>query len=319
MRVLANDGITESGKAMLEEAGYTVSTQHHAQDDLAFKLNEGLYDILLVRSATKVTSDVIDACPNLKMIGRGGVGTDNIDTDHARANGIKVFNTPAASSDSVAELVIGQMFAVSRYLHESAEKMRTEDFKKLKKAYSEGTELRGKTIGIIGFGRIGRSLASYALGLGMNVLAVDIEERQAGIILQIADQFVTVGVEVTTDMHSVLPLCDFVSVHMPLQDNGDSVITSNEINLMKDGVVVINAARGGVINESDLIDALNSGKIAAAALDVFEDEPNPDKRLLSHPRIFATPHVGAGTLEAQERIGTELATIIKDHYGTFNQ
>lgn len=316
MKILANDGISDDGLAILRQAGYEVDTDHRPQADLAFEINSEGFEILLVRSATKVTEEIIEACPNLKMIGRGGVGTDNIDRAAATRNGIKVVNTPESSSDSVAELVIGQMFAISRSLHDSAAKMRDGDFKELKKAYSGGSELRCKTLGIIGFGRIGKSLASYAAGIGMNVYAVDLNAGTAKVPIHTNGQSHLVTVEVHDNIKDVLPLCDFVSVHMPLQENGDSVISYDEIDAMKPGAVIINAARGGVVDEEALIAALDEGKISAAALDVFEREPNPDRQLLSHPRVFATPHIGAGTIEAQARIGEELAHTIIEEYGS---
>ena len=318
MRILANDGMSEEGIAILTEAGYEVDTQHYANDQLAFKFNTGGYEILLVRSATKVTSEIIESCPALKLVGRGGVGMDNIDKVAASNAGVKVINTPEASSDSVAELVIGQMFAISRHLHESANRMKTDDFKSLKKAFSEGSELRGKTLGIVGFGRIGKALASYAVGIGMNVIAVDLEAGEHRLPVLINGQQHITNVLIHSDMSEVLPHCDFVSVHMPLQQNGDSVIMEDEIAMMKDGAVVINAARGNVVNEDALIAALDSGKISAAALDVFENEPNPNPAILNHPRIFCTPHIGAGTLEAQLRIGEELARTIINEYGRAN-
>lgn len=319
MRVLANDGISDEGLAILRQAGYEVDTEHRPQGDLAFEINTGGFEILLVRSATKVTQEVIEACPNLKMIGRGGVGMDNIDRAAATRNGIKVINTPESSSDSVAELVIGQMFAVSRHLHDSAHQMREGDFKSLKKKFSEGSELRCKTLGIIGFGRIGKALASYAIGIGMNVYAVDINHGIARIAMHMNGQSHLVNVEVHENAADILPLCDFVSVHLPLQENGDAIISRDEFELMKPGCIVINAARGGVIDEEALLEALEEEKISAAALDVFEGEPNPDPRLLRHPRIFCTPHIGAGTTEAQSRIGEELAQSIVEEYGNVEQ
>lgn len=318
MRILANDGITAEGKQMLEDAGYTVSTKHIEQQELASAINEGNYEILLVRSATKVRQDLIDECPGLKAIGRGGVGTDNIDVDYAEALGKYVFNTPESSSDSVAELVIAQMFAISRSLHELNEKMPYESFNVLKKIYSNGSELRGKTLGIIGFGRIGRSLASYALGIGMNVLAADLEQRTATVSVKVGGKTVDVEVNVESDLNNVLPNCDFVSVHVPLQDNGDSAITMNELEMLKYGAVIINAARGNVIDEQDLLISLRNGRVRYAALDVFDNEPLPDQSILEHERIFCTPHIGAGTQEAQVRIGRELAEKIIAKYGVMS-
>ena len=314
MRILANDGISEKGKEMLEQAGYQVDTEHRPADRLAAAINEGEFEILIVRSATQVDEELIDSCPGLKMVLRGGVGLDNVDVYYAEANGIAVANTPKASSRSVAELVVANMFALSRGLHDSARNLGTGDFGQLKKKYSKGTELRGKTLGIVGFGRIGQELASYAMAIGMNVFAIDLEEREVNVEIDILNRTIEVPVLVRTRM-DILRYCDFVSVHIPKQENGDSAISYGEIEMMKDGVVIINTSRGGVVNEDDLLDALGTGKVAAAALDVFEDEPKPNPELLNHPRILATPHIGAATLEAQDRIGEELADIIVSAFG----
>jgi D-3-phosphoglycerate dehydrogenase len=315
MKILANDGISALGKQLLEEAGYQVITEKVTQEDLAKAVNEQGIEIVLVRSATTVRKDVIDTCPGLKLIGRGGVGMDNIDVAYAREKGLTVINTPASSSQSVAELVMGQLFSLSRFLHESFKNMESSDFSTLKKNYAKGVELRGKTLGIIGFGRIGQSLASYALGIGMDVIAIDQAAYEIEIPIKIANQVLSVKVKTQTDLNSVLGQLDYISIHVPKQANGSAVITSAEFALMKKGVRIANAARGGVIDESDLIEALNNGTIAACALDVFENEPNPRKDLLSHPKIACTPHIGAATVEAQDRIGEELAQLIIGQFG----
>ena len=315
MKILANDGISALGKQLLEQAGYQVITEKVTQEDLAKAVNEQGIEIVLVRSATTVRKDVIDTCPGLKLIGRGGVGMDNIDVAYAREKGLTVINTPASSSQSVAELVMGQLFSLSRFLHESFKNMESSDFSTLKKNYAKGVELRGKTLGIIGFGRIGQSLASYALGIGMDVIAIDQAAYEIEIPIKIANQVVSVKVKTQTDLNSVLGQLDYISIHVPKQANGSAVITSAEFALMKKGVRIANAARGGVIDESDLIEALNNGTIAACALDVFENEPNPRKDLLSHPKIACTPHIGAATVEAQDRIGEELAQLIIGQFG----
>jgi D-3-phosphoglycerate dehydrogenase len=315
MKVLANDGISAAGKNKLHMAGIQLIDNSIPQEELASFINAENIDVLLVRSATKVRKDLIDTCPGLKMIGRGGVGLDNIDTDYASEKGIVVFNTPAASSQSVAELVIGHIMGLVRHIHDSNRRMPTEgqtDFNKLKKAYSKGTEVSGKTLGIIGFGRIGQAVARYAYGLGMRVVAHDPYIQKAVIELEI--QGVTkLNLDVhTVSLHEVLTQSDIISIHVPKQNNGKAVITAEEIEQMKDGVVLVNAARGGVIDEKDLIWGLNSGKVSAAALDVFENEPTPDPEVLKHPKISLTPHTGAATKEAQDRIGLELAQIIID-------
>lgn len=310
MKILANDGISALGKELLEQAGFDVITDKVDQVDLAKAVNEQEIDMILVRSATTVRKEVIDACPRIKLIGRGGVGMDNIDVAYAREKGITVINTPASSSQSVAELVMGHLFSMSRFLHDSYRNMSTDDFSVLKKNYAKGIELRGKTIGIIGFGRIGQSLASYAYGLGMNVIAIDQHTYSVDIPIKIGDELINVSCNTETSLSEVIGKMDYISIHVPKQADGSAVITSKEFELMKKGVILVNAARGGVINEDDLIIALNSGKVAACALDVFENEPNPRKDLLNHAKIACTPHIGAATAEAQDRIGEELASLI---------
>lgn len=318
MKILANDGISDEGKKALETAGYVVVTDKVDQSELANKINEENYEIVLVRSATTVRKEVIDDCPGLKLIGRGGVGMDNIDVTYAREKGLKVINTPASSSQSVAELVMGQMFAISRFLHDSYKNMEHGDFNTLKKNYAKGIELRGKTLGIIGFGRIGQSLASYALAIGMNVKALELQTREVEISLAEIPGYGTpkVKIKIESDWTNALPQCDFISVHVPKQANGEAVIGEKEFSLMKKGVRLINAARGGVIDENDLLAALEKGIVSYTALDVFENEPKPNKQLLNHPKIATTPHIGAATQEAQDRIGLELASQIIEAYGS---
>ena len=285
MRILANDGISTDAKKQLEERGFTVITEKVSGEDLITKINEENYEGILVRSATKIRKDIIDACPNIKFVGRGGVGVDNIDVEYAREKGIFVFNTPASSSQSVAELVIGNMFAISRFIGKSARNIQGGDFNKLKKEYGSGVELRGKTLGIIGFGRIGQTLASYAIGIGMDVVAIDIEEKTVGISASTEKYKLSTYIDVKTNINDILPICDYISLHVPKQSNGNSVIGRNEFELMKDGVRIINTSRGGVVNELELIEYLNNGKVSAAALDVFENEPTPMRELLSHSNI----------------------------------
>ena len=305
-KILANDGIDPIGKSMLEKAGFTVITEKVAQENIAKEINEKGYTAITVRSASKVRKDIIDACPGLKVIGRGGVGMDNIDVDYARSKGLQVINTPAASSNSVAELVIAHLFNSVRFLYDSNRQMPVsgeEKFEELKKKYAKGVELRGKTIGIVGFGRIGQAVAKMALGLGMKVLAYD--PYVTGVIIELEIEGVgNVSVKVIpVEMEKVLTQSDFITFHVP----GGKLINKAEIEKMKNGVILINTARGGVINETDLVEALNSGKIAHACLDVFENEPKPSAALLHHARISLTPHIGAATNDAQERIGVELA------------
>jgi D-3-phosphoglycerate dehydrogenase len=262
----------------------------------------------LVRSATTARKDLIDACPNLKIIGRGGVGMDNIDVDYAREKGLHVINTPAASSASVAELVFAHLYGGVRFLHDSNRNMPLEgesNFKGLKKAYAKGVELRGKTLGVIGFGRIGQEAAKIGLGIGMNVIAADKFMDSATVKVALFNgQSIDIEVK-TQSMESVLAESDYVTLHVPAQK--EYVIGEAQFNQMKDGAVIINAARGGVIDEVALLNALDSGKLAFAGLDTFEDEPKPAIKVLMHPKVSLTPHIGAATGEAQDRIGVELA------------
>lgn len=317
MKILANDGIAPIGKQQLEEAGFTVVTETVAQENLIATINEENYVAILVRSATKVRKDIIDACPNLKLIGRGGVGMDNIDVDYAREKGLHVINTPAASSQSVAEQVMAHLFGAARSIYDANRQMPQSgvtDFKVLKKKYAKGIELRGKTLGVIGFGRIGRATAKYALGCGMKVLAYNPLMDKATIDVQVADQTINVEINIV-DLNTLLSNSDFITLHIPAQADGKSVIGNEEFAKMKDDVIIANAARGGVIDEDALIANLDNGKVAAAALDVFVNEPTPREDLMKHPKLSLTPHTGAATLEAQDRIGEELASQIKELLG----
>ncbi len=318
MNILANDGIDAAGKAALESAGFTVETTHVPQDQLAAAIHEKGYVGLLVRSATTVRKDLIDACPGLRFVGRGGVGIDNIDAAYASSKGIEVFNTPASSSQSVAELVISMMFASVRHIYDAGNKMPSQGattFADLKKKYSKGSELSGKTLGIVGFGRIGQSLASYALGLGMKVLVTD-QIRTAESVNLFIHGHGEVQVKITyTTLAGLIAQSDFISLHVPKQADGSAVLGERELAQVKKGAVLINTSRGGVIDEKALIAALDSGHIATACLDVFVGEPKPDPAVLSHPKIIATPHIGASTAEAQERIGLEIAAKVKEIMG----
>lgn len=312
MKVLANDGVSKSGIDALEAAGFEVLTTTVAQEQLVDYINKQHITVLLVRSATTVRKDLIDACPSLKIIGRGGVGMDNIDVTYAREKGLHVINTPAASSQSVAELVFAHLFTGVRFLHDSNRNMPLDGdtrFKELKKNYAKGIELRGKTLGIIGFGRIGREVAKIALGVGMKVIASDKFVGKADIKVDFYNgQFINVEIE-TESVEDVLKHSDFVTLHVPAQK--EYVIDKKDIELMKDGAALINAARGGVVNEVALVEALNSRKLSFAGLDTFQDEPKPAVQILMNEYISLTPHIGAATNEAQDRIGTELAEQIK--------
>lgn len=308
MKVLANDGISKSGIKALEKAGFEVITTKVAQEQVANFINTHQISVILVRSATKVRQEIIENCPSLKIIGRGGVGMDNIDVTYAREKGIHVINTPASSSESVAELVFAHLFTGVRFLQDANRNMPLEGdthFEGLKKAYANGTELRGKTLGIIGFGRIGQAVAKMALGLGMRVIASDKFVGEAVIRVDFYnDQFINVAIQ-TEPMEDLLKHSDFITLHVPAQD--EYVIGREEFKMMKDNVGIINAARGGILDEVALIDALDEEKVLFAGLDVFENEPTPEIKILMHPKISLTPHIGAATLEAQDRIGTELA------------
>jgi D-3-phosphoglycerate dehydrogenase len=308
MKVLANDGISSSGVEALEAYGYEVLTTNVAQEQLVNFINNESVTVLLVRSATTVRKDLIDACPGLKVIGRGGVGMDNIDMDYARSKGLSVINTPAASSASVAELVFAHLYGCVRFLHDANRNMPLEGetkFKVLKKNYAGGIELRGKTLGVIGFGRIGQETAKIALGVGMNVLAYDKFMDKADVEVKLFNgASVHVSIDISS-MEDVLSQSDFISLHVPAQEK--PVIGKAELDMMKEGAGLVNAARGGVVDEVALIDALDSGKLSFAGLDTFDNEPTPAMKLLMHPKISLTPHIGAATQEAQDRIGTELA------------
>jgi len=308
MKVLANDGISQSGIDALEAQGFEVITTNVAQEQLISYINENEVTVLLVRSATTARKELVDSCPSLKIIGRGGVGMDNIDVAYAREKGLNVINTPASSSASVAELVFAHLYGGVRFLHNSNRKMPLEgetNFKGLKKAYAKGIELRGKTIGIIGFGRIGQEVAKIALGVGMRVIAADKFMESATVQVALFDgQTVDVDIKIQSQ-ESLLAESDFVSLHVPAQK--DYVIGAKEFNQMKDGAAIVNAARGGVIDEVALLKALDSGKLSFAGLDTFEEEPKPAMQVLMHSKVSLTPHIGAATGEAQDRIGEELA------------
>ncbi|MBL7825652.1 MAG: D-2-hydroxyacid dehydrogenase [Saprospiraceae bacterium] len=313
VKILANDGIHPDGKLLLEEANYLVDEHKIAQDELASRIAE--YDVLIVRSATKVTKAVIDAGKNLKIIARGGVGLDNIDLEHAQSKGIQVFNTPRASSRAVAELAMAHLFGLSRMLQRSNREMASGDFKSLKKKYETGFQVKGKTLGIIGFGRIGQEVAQIALGAGMRVRAHDPFVTEAEIGIQLADfDDVKMCVKIRTEsLDKLLRESDFITIHIP--GGGKPSFSVEEFAKMKTGVFLINTARGGVIDEEALLEALNSGKVAGAGLDVFENEPTPREALMKHPLVSCTPHIGASTVEAQSYIGMELADKIIAFFG----
>ena len=308
MKILANDGISESGKNKLEEYGFEVDLTKVSQEQLVRYINDNHIVVILVRSATQVRADIIDNCPSIKIIGRGGVGMDNIDVDYAKSKGINVINTPAASSKSVAELVFSHLFGCVRFLHESNRSMPLDGdskFKELKKAYAGGSELAGKKIGIIGFGRIGQEVAKIAIGIGMNVIFYDKFIEETSLDIEFFDgRNITFNL-ISSTFDEVLENSDFISVHIPASDK--YIIDSKEIEKMKDGVGLLNLSRGGIVNEEELLKSINSGKISFAGIDTFENEPVPSMKLLMNSNISLTPHIGAATSEAQDRIGVELA------------
>jgi D-3-phosphoglycerate dehydrogenase len=315
IKILANDGIHPDGLTLLEEAGYQVDTEKVAQEDLPGVLPD--YDVIIVRSATQVRKDLIDRCPNLKIIARGGVGLDNIDAEYAESKGIYVFNTPAASSQSVAELAFAHMFSLARFLHQSNYQMRVgSDFNQLKKVYSEGFQLRGKTLGIIGFGRIGQEAARIGLALGMKVMPADIAVSEVNIDLTLFhSENVNFSITMeTVDLDEVLRHADFLTLHVPFS-GGTPLIGKEQFAKMKTGAILINTSRGGVVDEEAMLEALNGGKLAGVGLDVFDFEPKPRKEILDHPKISMTPHIGAATQEAQGLIGLELADKILAFFG----
>lgn len=296
MKILVTDGMSAEGIKVLKDAGHEVTEQFFPQEELSQKIKG--YDAIIVRSATKVPKEVIDAS-DLKAIGRAGVGTDNIDKKAAADKGIPVLNTPAASSISVAELSLGHMFALSRYIHVGKDEMQNAGWPK--KKYSKGIELTGKKLGILGLGNIGQELAKRAKGLGMEVLATDLElnEHENAKIV---------------DEQTLFAESDFLSLHVPAKKDGTAYITSTEINKMKDGVILINCARGGCVDENDLLQALNSGKVRGAGIDVYQNEPITEnqKSLIEHENTSVSPHIGGSTVEAQERVGIEIAERINN-------
>lgn len=298
LRVLANDGLEKSAVNELMDNGVYVETNHLDKEALINHI--AYFDVLVVRSATKVNSKVLEAGSKgkLKLVIRAGVGIDNIDISYAKKVSIEVRNTPNASSNSVAELAIGHMLSVARHIGISNYTMRNGQWNK--KQY-KGSEISGKTLGIIGMGRIGKSLASKAEALGMNVIYTDIFGEQENITYKFMD------------LDSLLSKSDYVSLHVPYDKTKGALIGKREIDLMKNGAVIINCARGKVVDEKALLDGLNSGKIAGAGIDVYEDEPTTNIELLNHINVSVTPHIGAATKEAQERIGKEVVAIITNH------
>ncbi|MBZ0207172.1 MAG: D-2-hydroxyacid dehydrogenase [Flavobacteriales bacterium] len=312
MRIHANDGISDEAKSLLQEQDFKITTHHVPQDKLVDYINAEGVDALLVRSATKVPKELIDACPGLKLIGRGGVGMDNIDVVHAEEKGLRVINTPASSSISVAELVMGHLFNLMRDMYKANRRMPSEGgtaFKEMKKEYGSGTELRGKTLGILGFGRIGRWVACYALGAGMKVIYTDNNATVDYVEMEFNGSPCRVGVKMV-GMDELLSKSDAITVHVGSKGNSKIALGAEEFAKMKPGMVLVNTARGNSIDEQALIAALKDGRVKAAGLDVFMDEPTPHAELLSLPNVCLSPHIGAATVEAQARVGNELAELL---------
>ena len=306
--ILINDGISKQGKNKLISYGFNVFDKKIAQEDLVEFINKNKIQAILVRSATKVNKTIIDSCPSLKIIGRGGVGMDNIDVEYAKSKNIDVINTPDASSISVAELVFSHIFSISRFTHQSNRSMPLEgdvSFKNLKKKYSNGFELKNKTIGIIGFGRIGQEVAKIAIGIGMKVLFFDKNIKSKLIKIDFFDKKQLSFELKVSEFKTVISSSDILTIHVPKLPS--PLISKKEFKIMKKDVCIINTSRGGIVNEKDLLESLNMNRIKFAGLDVFENEPTPDIKILMNDNISLTPHIGASTIEAQNRIGLELA------------
>ena len=299
MRILATDGIDAGGKKLLEDMGFEVLTDFYEVEELNEKVKEA--DCIIVRSATKLRKPTIDAAVDagrLKLAIRAGVGIDNIDYVYAESKGIAVRNTPNASSSAVAELALAHMFAISRFIATSNIEMRAGQWNK--KDY-KGVELAGKSLGLIGYGRIARSLADKARALGMKVYYCDILKIECAV-----DECCT--------FEEAISKADYISLHIPASKDGKAVIGAEEIAKMKKGVRIINCARGGIVDEAALLAALNSGHVAGAGIDVFEDEPTKNTELVNHPNVSVTPHIGAQTKEAQARIGLEVVEVVKNFF-----
>lgn len=300
IKVLTNDGLQQDAIDNLQLLGMEVTNYHYSKEELKKILKD--FDIITIRSATKIDSDILDSLTDeskLKLIIRAGVGVDNIDVPYAKKLGIEVRNTPNASSDSVAELAIAHMFSVARFLADSNFTMRVGSWNK--KEY-QGIELSGKTLGIIGMGRIGRALAKKASAIGMNVVYYTIEGKYNDLTYKFES------------LEELLRTADFISLHVPYDKKIGPIIGRSQFELMKDGVYLINCARGKVVDEDALLEALDNGKVAGAGIDVFEQEPTLNKRLINHKRVSVTPHIGASTKEAQDRIANEVVDIIRNFF-----
>jgi D-3-phosphoglycerate dehydrogenase len=313
--ILANDGIEETAKQELIQRGFVVYDQKVPEVDLASFVNDHGIQVLIVRSATKVKKEFLEKVSGLKLIIRAGVGVDNIDVEAAKRFGIEVRNTPLSSSRSVAELVFAHLFAIARSLHLSNRKMPVEGtthFAQLKKQFSTGFELQGKTIGILGIGRIGKEVARYAIGLGMHPIAYDPYVKKAEVEIQIVSHTLRVEVPLV-ELDTLLQESDVITIHVP-GGNGKPLIGAKELAKMKPGAILINTARGSVVDEEALLQALETKRLQGAGLDVFENEPYPNPKLLTHDAISVSPHIGASTVEAQKRIGEEIVALLDQYF-----
>jgi len=308
MKVLATDGIAQSGMEALESKGFKVLDINIASGQLENYINKHQIDAIVVGGSTEVREELIDNCPSLKLIGRSGVSMDNIDVDYAIDQGLHVINTPDATANSVAELVFAHLFGMARFLHQSNREMPLEGdfrFHDMNREFGAGMELRGKTLGIIGFGTVGQEVAKIALGLGMKIIASDPLIEGAPISVEFFNgQRMMIPIE-TSKLDELLQESDFITVHINSEEK--PVISQGEIDKMKDGVGIINVSKAGIVDEVALMNALKKKKVKFAGLDVFENEPKPEIQLLMNPELSLTPHIAASTIEAQERIGTELA------------
>jgi D-3-phosphoglycerate dehydrogenase len=302
MKILISDKSSPACAELLRTAGYDVDEKFGITHEELIK-NIAVYDGLIVRSATSVTAEVINAAKNLKVIGRAGAGVDNIDVSTAVNNGIVVMNTPGANTNAVVELTLSYILALSRHLYKASNTMKNGQWEKKNLT---GTEVLEKTLGVIGYGKIGRQVSIKSRCLGMEVLCYDPYVGR-----EIIDQF---GVRLVAEFDELLGTADYISVHVPKTPETTNLFTKKEFSLMKKGVYFINCARGGIVNETDLLWALNEGIISAVGIDVYESEPPVDLKLVKHPRVMCSPHIGAATQEAQEKVGTQIAQQFVDMF-----
>ncbi|CAA0184327.1 D-3-phosphoglycerate dehydrogenase [Tenacibaculum maritimum] len=307
MKILANDGISQSGIDTLEKNGFEVRTTKVAQRQLENYINEHQIDAILVKNSTQIHQELIEACPSIKLIGCAGLHMDNIDAAYAHENGVLVINTPTATSNAVAELVFAHLFGMVRFLHQSNREMPLEGetrFNSLRKEFSKGIELRGKTLGILGLDATGKEVAKIALGIGMNVIATSDNLEKTTITIPFYNgQSVMINIDIKP-AEELFQHADFITIH---KYSSEYIIKEEEFRKMKDGVGIINTAQAGALDEVALVNAIETGKVRYAALDVFENEPTPEIQLLMNPEISMTPHIGSATMEAENRMGTELA------------